>query len=400
MKRTTALAIRLRHGFTLVEILVVIFIFLILTAVALPNVRNLISDQKNSRGARGLVAYIDVARSRAIAERRQVGIRIERVGTDAFGSSASVRIRQLTGVPPYRGDAANAFATLDASGGTFIDGANFANQDNQLMALTAQMILRDTTIPNPLTIRNVSNASVPASLPIRPGDLIELPGQRAVPITLLETIGALPNPELRVGFDLREQTIESGSTTNQTFRFPSGLRAFGNGQAVRYQIHRRPVVSSSASFDLPRGLAIDMNFSGYGNEGNQFASIAPLASGPIDIVFGSDGKVAYVVNPSGIYEQPTGQIFLCLGSTDGVRPDSLLAQDKGGVSNLLNLDSSWIVINQSTGRATVSPFSTTSVPPPTSPPATPVTDPTDSSVTAAIAEARFLATLSDTLDVN
>ena len=115
-----------RLGFTLVEVLVVMFIFLILTAVALPTVRNLISDQKNSRGARGIAAYIDLARSRAIAERRQIGIRIERVAADQFGRSASIRVRQLTGVPPYRGDAANAVATLDASTGTVVNGKRFS----------------------------------------------------------------------------------------------------------------------------------------------------------------------------------------------------------------------------------------------------------------------------------
>ena len=270
--------------------------------------------------------------------------------------------------------------------------------------MTAQLILRNTTIPNPLTLLNVSNSNVPASLPIRPGDLIELPGYRTVPITRIDATGAVNAPMIRLGFDLREPTIETTTSTYDTFRFPDGRRTFGAGTNVKYTIHRRPVVSSTASFDLPRGLAIDLNFSGYGNEGNQFApdfSTSPPSAGPIDIVFGSDGKVVYVVNPLGIYEQPTGQIFLCLGNTDGVRPDSLFAQDKGGVSNILNLDSTWVVINPSTGRVAVSPFSPApSVPPPTTPPAPPVTDPTLATVATAIQEARFLATLSDTLDVN
>ena len=69
---------KLAAAFTLVELLVVLFLVLLLAAIALPNVREVLSDQLIARTARGVSTYIDVARNRAIAEGRQVGILIER----------------------------------------------------------------------------------------------------------------------------------------------------------------------------------------------------------------------------------------------------------------------------------------------------------------------------------
>ncbi len=386
-------------AFTLIEILVVLFLLLILAAIALPNVKELMSDQLVARSARNISSYIDVARNRAISEGRQVGILIERAGVDSRGRSHSIRLRQLTDVPAYTGDASNSFATLkpDSSSTNFDTRAEFDPSDNQLLALSASMVA------DPSVTGDVDDLSAP----IRNGDFIEFPGGRLVPFTItFRNLSAPSTSPVIIRFDLTERVSYTlGGTTNVTALFPSAAKVIPpGGRAIKYKIHRRPVVSTMAPFDLPRGVAIDLNYSGFSVSGNEFApgplvppsTILPAAFN-VAIVFGPDGKVVSVSDSStNVPSPPIGQIFFCLGDSDGVRPDNLFSQENRATATLLNLDSTWIVINSSTGRVVSSPFAPVSRIPPTG---TVVTDPTNASLGPAIAEARLLANLSDTVDI-
>lgn len=377
-------------GFTLVELLVVLFLLLLLAAIALPNVKKILSDQLVSRTARSVTAYIDVARSRAISEGRQVGFLIERAGPfdDARGRAHSIRLRQLTDVPPYSGDASNAFAVLRINGTQ----AQFDPIDNQLLALSASMV-RDPGVSGDLD---------DPQAPIRNGDTIEFPGGRIVPFRIV--FRALTEPDnvpVVINFDVNEPYQWGSAATQVTELFPSAnkpITAVGSsvGRPVKYKIHRRPVVSTVAPLDLPRGIAFDLNYSGFGISGNQFApdDDVSIPVFNVQIVFGPDGKVVSVTEPvSGSLLPPTGQIFLCLGDSDGIRPDNLFSRENKATANLLNLKSGWIVINAATGRATSAPFSSVSTIP-----AAVVTDTAALTLGPAIAEARFLANLSDTVD--
>ncbi|TWU33753.1 pilus assembly FimT family protein [Novipirellula artificiosorum] len=373
-----------RCGYTLVEVLVVMFIFLLLAAVALPRVRALISDGKGTRAASGFASYIDTVRSRAISEGRHMGIRIERIvpvvdGYDDYGSSASIRIRQISGVPPYSGESADAHGVLRDIDTTIpgVDSIELSSRDNQLLALSATMI-----------------GSGEANPPVQIGDLLELPGGRTVPITGISVSPPMTDPTSTVFLTFNLRNAIDVATSASTFEFPSSTRSYGVGESIRYLIHRSPAVSSTAPFDLPKGIAVDLNYSGIGVDGNQFAA-GTSAYSPIDLIFGIDGKVEYVNGSDGLVRSPTGLIFLCLGETDGIRRDDLFSTENRATANLLNLDSSWIVINPNTGSVSVSPFATVS-----SLPTGVVTDPTDVSLDVALAQARSLALLSDTKEAN
>ncbi len=359
------------RGFTLVELLVVMSIFLLLSAIALPTVRTLLSDQKVSKSASSISEYFNIARNRAIAEGRYVGVRIERLTNSKsleYGTAASIRLRQLVGVPPYSGEAANAKVTITgiASG---IAELEFDAADNQLLTLY------DRTHP-----------------PIQNRDLIELPGGKKYHLTFISN-ATTGDPFVRARIDLNAPS--NGAIATETF--PLG-HLTTSGRKLKYNIQRAPVASSSATLAFPRGVALDLNYSGFGASGSQFApteitTVPPLdINDPIDILFGPSGSVEFIsVDNLGTVGSPTGLIFLCLGESDGVIPDDpltttvneLFSTEKRATANVMSLKSAWIVINPTTGRTTVAPFASVA---------------TTTSIPTALLEARSLALLSDTLE--
>ncbi|TWU45525.1 hypothetical protein Q31b_06990 [Novipirellula aureliae] len=315
-------------AFTLIELLIVLFIMSVLAAIALPTAKGLIEDQKGSRAARSIIAFFDVARSRAIAEGRYVGVRIERLDTaTAFGQAASVQLRQLTGVPPYSGDASNAYATLK---GSPINQAEFIAADCPLLLLSSQII------------NGVGPAVAP---PIQIGDLLELPGGRMVPISGMA--GVSPTASVVLTLQMKQSVLGGANT------FPTATRGALNsaGDRVKFRIHRSPVPSSSNTLALPRGTAIDLNYSGVGITGNQFNPVSTTSD--IDIIFGPSGSVFAAGGST-----PLSMIYLCLGESDGVIPagEDLYQQDRQGTANLMNLDSVWLMINPNSGKITASPI--------------------------------------------
>lgn len=406
------------RGFTLVELLVVLVIFLILVAIALPIAKGLISDQKGTRTAQNVEAFLSSARSRAIAEGRIVGVRFERLATTNYARSTCLRLRQLVGVPAYSGDAADAVATLmyippsplpapllpASPNRQVINTATFSSADCPLLYLSSQ-ILNDKISPTEYDASNDHLA------PIQEGDLLELPGGRSFTIRSIKLDLAFPGDPTRSERGIRELVgnevpvtfdpfeFQTVGGANSVSRFPVTLVGPVSPRPVKFRIHRSPVLSTNNVLSLPQGMAIDLNYSGIGVVGSDFAP--PLAGSvrAVDILFNANGSVTQVIYDSSnnrIY--PTGLIYFCVGEIDGVASlatgalDNPFSQDKLLTTNIMNTDSLWVVINPASGRVTTVPMGTVT---PLS--GTPPTDPADIAYKTAVEQARFFATLSDTV---
>ncbi len=200
MRRRLNVCVAGRAAFTLIEILVTLFIMMILASVALPMTRNLIKDQRNVRATQIVLSFIDATRNQAIAENREMGLIFDRFEATGFGRSASLRIRQMRGLPAYTGETAKAKAILDhhALGSVSVtatdevNAARFDPIENQLLLLSADILRAALTDPN-----------VDASTaPIRTGDRMELPGGRVVRIEGITRVDPTdPLSEIIVGFN-------------------------------------------------------------------------------------------------------------------------------------------------------------------------------------------------------
>jgi len=359
------------------------FIFMLLIAVALPVVKGLISDQKTSRTAQSLEAFVNAARSRAIGEGRTVGVRFERFGTSNYKRSTCVRVRQLVGVPAYSGDAVDASAEL--MGSPIINSAVFDTADSPLLYLSSNIL-------------NTAPVTDDYLSPIKVGDLLELPGGRSVAIG---GIGAVTGSLVPVTFDLSERVNVAGSIFVN--RFPDAATSSATGGAVKYRIHRSPVPSTSKTLSLPGGMAVDLNYSGIGVAGSQFAPATDASVIPrsIDLLFSPDGTVSQVIfNAANDRIYPMGLIFFCIGEIDGVAsvegataPDreNLFSADRTLTANVTKSDALWLVVNPASGQvSTVSNASIGTIP------ADP-TDPTTAAFGAAMQDARIFATFSDSV---
>src|SRR6056297_382207 len=370
-----------RHGLTLVELLVVIGILSLLAALTLPNVRDVIREQKFTRTAGIIQSYVAGAQAKAIGEGRRYGVVIERASADsAIGRAHSVRLSYAYGPPLYTGDVAGARAVVTNLGNLAFDPADAPT----LLAARDQVA---QNMPNPV---------------IGPGDTI---GIGLVPF-YFEVTGLIPLTGQNLGsFGM---PANPGQWTVAVFTGPVRaqiLAQYTAGTQLPFRIVRKPTPSMTAPLELPEGTAIDLVYSGIGLFGDDFSPLAienrrrdatntpitnrygvlpynpgatlPFADGFVDyesitIMFDSQGTVNEIRfgNPStaGVTDQvvvsggfPASNIYLLLGKSDGVYPDAPFFVTNKDRANIADFESAWVVINRQTGQVAVSPISSFAV---------------------------------------
>ena len=288
-----------RRGFTLVELLVVIFIVLTITVATIPVVLPAIENRQMRESARLVSGYLADARAQAMRSGRPAGVLIER---PEDGTNGSFVLAQCEVPLPWSGDSMWARAVITPMGGTY----DF-----------------DFATPQISWLHQIRN-----------GDLVKLNYQGRH-----YRIAGSPADD--------EGHLEWGS-------LPWKLEAVTVGDPpppvstnVPFQIIRQPVRTAAQPLTLPPGIVVDLDFSGVGNT-NSFA----LGSESVIILFAPDGSLAAVFSEaSGTWQAQrlTAAVHLLIGRREKV---GSLTGDVN--DNLGDLSNRWVSIQHRTGLVSTS----------------------------------------------
>ncbi|MBX3415517.1 MAG: prepilin-type N-terminal cleavage/methylation domain-containing protein [Pirellulales bacterium] len=331
-----------RRGMTLVELLVVIFIVLTVTALAIPVIAPAMRGRQVREASRLVTAYLAGARSEALRTGRATGVIFERFPN---APEMCINLSRCQVPPTYAGDTTASRATATGNNHEF-------------------------------TVIDAWNNRV------QPGDLIKFNYQGH----LYRIVNATGSPK----------TCEPVNGTVPAFNLPAGT-------SVPYQVFRQPKRTSTPPVQLPAGIVIDLGFSGdaTGNTGNTlqpFVIRDHTASGwsgtayeqdphageiiaghtplGIMVVFAPDGSVEGLYRPNALGVQikdfPSGSIHFLIGQrarvpvttvTDpsllaAIELDSTtvtsekedLAEEQLATFNFMDLENLWVTINPRSGQ--------------------------------------------------
>ena len=323
-----------RLGLTLTELLVVISVIIIVTAVLAPVLTTVLDGREVREAARQVNAYFQSARARARELGRPVGVVIRR---SEANPETAYQLALAEQPPPFAGLQNNSRALVTVSG----------------TLGQARLVLADKY----------------------PGDMPALEAEQSLFLIQCNDFirFSYRGPKYRIiRKDINARLIRFRIGNNQT-----APRESLPNHPVPYEIFRRPRQTAAAPLELPTGTAIRLELSGVGLTGNEIDG--PLASSigmmefqapkntdgtyiepmsPLTIMFDEQGRIdkIYRVLPPDIPgpctalavqnppKRPQSNIYLFL-ARDGVT----------SAQSLLDGSNLWIAINPHTGLVTTAP---------------------------------------------
>lgn len=396
-----------RSGLTLIELLLVSVILVTLVATALPVLTPTTSERRIREATRGLNTYITKVQAQAISTGRPVGIALKRLSSETQNDDARgvcLEVFTVEQPAPYAGfDENSAVRVALNDPDTMARGFNFPT-------VLLQFITRGGSV-NGLQ-PGWSIDLFPGGV-VRPGDIIEVQGNRyeLLHSTLDNNRVGMPSvTEMQLdnlGFfaGASDQTLhfvharplnDTGQLViptyaNNGFRLtPEGVARLvaTNNPSTRpywtepsaYKIYRQPTTTSAAPYQLPNGIAVDLEASGvigdipfHWEDGNDNGTNNSSANAgetpynvPIYIMFTPEGSIERVQylrrdslgNDVSIRTAPTANVSLLVGRRELIPADrnvnltsanqNELEQEKNKL-NWLNLESRWVTIGVGSG---------------------------------------------------
>lgn len=288
---------RIRQGLSLVELLVVIVIISILSALVLPSFKNVLSERKTNVAALEVKSFLEAARARAIARGRNVSVIFERLSSrgDGLGIDTTNPIvatnpaRSITAQNPVSGELSEwaVFAAADP----FLNYSQYNTAVRMTMAetlrpteysATAAPIISSIQIgtpPNQRFDQVVSLSSMDRRLAteIVPGNEIEFLSSDNVgsKFQIQRVISvASPNYQFIIANQgTPQQPFGTLGDVDESARNQRALKRHVNlvNLTSNFRIYSAPKPLASVTNELPRGTCVDLSISG-------LASDEPLAN--------------------------------------------------------------------------------------------------------------------------
>lgn len=371
-----------RHGVTLIELLIVMSVLTILATLSLTTVKGLLKDQKIASAGQLVSQYFETARVRALTNGRPVAVFMDRVavvgdgaGNPIPGNFTANRLSIGEVFPPYTGD------VISASGSMW---------DVEIV----NMVASDTNIPSRhsdgfadqirFSLADVAAGFGPGGF-VSVGDTIEFEGYNGR--FAIESVESVPGPipQIAVTFfnppedynRLRLERIKNGVTIDSAVfeathaRVPPQIpvsctspltidnanprrtQAMPPGNTttlccVKFRVYRRPTKSLVGAVTLPRGTCIDFSASGFGSgsagagDGSSpFWLGSPPMSAPADrssysriaVLFSAEGRLSSVVVENNVAgtkffggADASQVLNLMVGRTEQVMPGDLTTE--------------------------------------------------------------------------
>ncbi len=298
-----------RHGMTIVELLVVLGVLAILLGIAATAVKTGTRGKKQREAARQVNAYIAAAQAKALQINRPVGIEIARAlndvnddgaytsGTDTGIGNASLLMYTIETPPPYAGDTLSAGLYVDNASMTQIDLIDDAtNVGNWVATSSTAMMSAGDFVEVRLDYRG----------PKYEAEVIDMPNSGTMPITPFRLRVTLPADNRQVYY---------------------------NGQFVPFQIYLQPVRTSATPLQLPTDMCVDLSCSGVGNTGNEFANWVAQSNSSIRFLFSPRGNVDRVSIDGGTWGIPAGNLHMLVGKYD-YAVDALDVMNTNGINEI------------------------------------------------------------------
>jgi prepilin-type N-terminal cleavage/methylation domain-containing protein len=378
------------RGLTLVELLVAIVIITTLVAAVLPAMTPTTNERRIREASRGLNTYLARQQAQGQTRNRLVGFGLKKLSFDTGRDTdrgVCLEVYAVEQPVPFTGFDTNSAARV----------AIFDNASVQI-----ELVTRGSTPSNSGLPPGWAPDLVPAGV-IRPGDVIEVSGNRYVIMAPLH-----PNWGIDANTGFFTQFIDASGRAarfravpqngtgqavipqhdNNGNRLTMAVLAAGNApywsQPTRYKIHRQPSVTSSPPYQLPEGIAIDLQGSGFMDDAPlHIENVTNLDANTItkigyrnndDMIFvmfapdGSIGNVYYNRGGTGrsgepakefVIVRPTSSLCLLLGRRESIPVDTTLTFTDNPTSselearkrqvNWLNLEGAWVNVGYQTG---------------------------------------------------